>query len=66
MSRKQELIKMANLFRSQAKAVNSRSAKQALRRMADYYQDEFEQLTSTSADVNEHSKSTPSRPKSAA
>ena len=59
MSRKQELMKIANLFRSQAKAVSSRSAKQALQKMADYYQHE-------AAECTEHRPPAQSRPKSAA
>jgi hypothetical protein len=44
MSRKEELLKMAHLLRAQADAMNSRDAKQAFRKMADYYQREAEQL----------------------
>ena len=44
MSRKEELLKMAHLLRAQADAMNSREAKQAFRKMADYYQREAEQL----------------------
>jgi hypothetical protein len=46
MSGKEELLKMAraSLFRSQASAMSSRAAKQAFRKMADYYRDEAEQL----------------------
>ena len=44
MSRKEELFKMARLLRSQADAMNSRDAKQAFRKMTDYYQREAEQL----------------------
>jgi len=45
MSRKDELLKMAHLLRLQADAMNSRDAKQAFRKMADYYQREAEQLS---------------------
>jgi len=61
MSRKLELIKMENLFRSQAKSVRSRFAKQALQKLADYYQHEAELLDHTSKN-----QSAQSRPKSAA
>jgi hypothetical protein len=44
MSRKDELFKMVHLLRSQANAMSSRDAKQAFRKMADYYQREAEQL----------------------
>ena len=44
MSRKEELFKMARLLRLQADAMNGRDAKQAFRKMADYYQREAEQL----------------------
>ena len=44
MSRKEELFKMVHLLRSQADAMSSRDAKQAFRKMADYYQREAEQL----------------------
>jgi hypothetical protein len=36
MSRKDELLKIAKLFHSQADLVSSRAAKQALRKMGDY------------------------------
>jgi hypothetical protein len=45
MSRKEELLKMAHLLRLQADATSSRDAKQAFRKMADYYQREAEQLS---------------------
>jgi hypothetical protein len=44
MSRKEELFKMVRLLHSQADAMSSRDAKQAFRKMADYYQREAEQL----------------------
>lgn len=44
MSRKEELSKLASLFRSQAKAMSSRPAKQAFLKMADYYEHEAELL----------------------
>jgi hypothetical protein len=44
MSRKEELHKMVSLLRSQANATSSHTAKQTLRKMADYYQREAEQL----------------------
>jgi hypothetical protein len=40
MSRKEELLKTARLLRLQADAMSSRDAKQAFRKMADYYQRE--------------------------
>jgi hypothetical protein len=46
MSRKEELLKMARLLRAQAEGMSSRDAKQAFRKMADYYQREAEQLCS--------------------
>jgi hypothetical protein len=42
MSRKEELLKMAKLFRAQANSVSTRAAKKALRKMADYYWHEAE------------------------
>jgi len=45
MSRKEELLKTARLLRLQADAMSSRDAKQAFRKMADYYQREAEQLS---------------------
>jgi hypothetical protein len=45
MSRKEELLKTAHLLRSQADAMSSRDAKQAFRKMADYYQREAGQLS---------------------
>jgi len=42
MSRKQELLKMAKLFRAQANSVSTRAPKKALRKMAEYYQHEAE------------------------
>jgi hypothetical protein len=44
MSRKEELVKMASLLRSQADAMSGRVAKQAFRKMADYYEHEAKQL----------------------
>jgi hypothetical protein len=44
MSRKEELFKMARVLRSQAGAMSTRDAKQAFKKMADYYQHEAEQL----------------------
>jgi len=45
MSRKEELLITARLLRSQADAMSGRDAKQAYRKMADYYQREAEQLS---------------------
>jgi hypothetical protein len=47
MSRKEELLEMARLLRSQADAMNSRDAKQAFRKMADYYEQEAKKLQNT-------------------
>ena len=44
MSRKEELLKMAHLLHLQADAMSTRDAKQAFRKMADYYQREAKQL----------------------
>jgi hypothetical protein len=49
MSRKQELLETARLLRSQADAMRSRDAKQAFRKMADYYEQEAEQRQDRSA-----------------
>ena len=45
MSRKEELLEMARLLRSQADAMSGRDAKQSFRKMADYYKHEAEQLS---------------------
>jgi hypothetical protein len=47
MPRKEELLEMARLLRSQADAMNSRDAKQAFRKMADYYEQEAKKLQNT-------------------
>ena len=44
MSRKEELLKIAKLFHSQADLLSSRAAKQALRKMGDYYRHEADQM----------------------
>jgi hypothetical protein len=44
MSRKDELLKLAHLFHSQAALTLDRAAKQALRKMGDHYQHEAKQL----------------------
>jgi hypothetical protein len=44
MSRKDELHKLAQLFHSQARRTLDRSAKQALRKLGDHYQNEAEKL----------------------
>ena len=44
MSRKEELFKMVDLLRSQADTMSGRDAKQAFRKMADYYELEAKQL----------------------
>ncbi|MGA7103142.1 MAG: hypothetical protein WB019_23280 [Pseudolabrys sp.] len=40
MSRKDELLKLAQLFHSQARLTLDRSAKQVLRKLGDHYQNE--------------------------
>ena len=40
MSRKDELLKLAQLFRSQARLTQDRPAKQALRKLGDHYENE--------------------------
>jgi hypothetical protein len=40
MSRKEELLKLVSLLHSQANTMNSRTAKQAFRKIAGYYQHE--------------------------
>jgi hypothetical protein len=40
MSRKNELLKLAQLFHSQARLTLDRPAKQALRKLGDHYQNE--------------------------
>ena len=42
MSRKDELLKLAQLFHSQARRTLDRPAKQALRKLGDHYQNEAE------------------------
>jgi hypothetical protein len=44
MSRKDELLKLARLFRSQARLTQGRLAKQALRTLGDHYQSEAKKL----------------------
>ncbi len=44
MSRKDELLKLAELFHSQAKLTLSRDAKQTLQKIGDHYKREAEQL----------------------
>jgi hypothetical protein len=44
MSRKDELIKLAQLFRLQARLTQDRPAKQALRKLGDLYQNEAKKL----------------------
>jgi len=56
MSRKEELLKMASLLRSQADGLSSRDAKQAFQKMADYYQHEAEQLPGPTPKIVTQSK----------
>jgi hypothetical protein len=66
MSRKEELLEMARLLRAQADAMSSRDAKQAFRKMADYYKQEADKLSGPPApDIFVGSKK-PRSPKSAA
>ena len=44
MSRKDELLKLAQLFHSQARLTLDLSAKQALRKLGDHYQNEANKL----------------------
>ena len=44
MSREDELLKLAQLFRSQARLTHDRLAKQALRKLGDQYQNEAKKL----------------------
>ncbi|MFZ3251606.1 MAG: hypothetical protein WA214_22260 [Pseudolabrys sp.] len=44
MSRKNELLKLAQLFHSQARLTLDRPAKQALRKLGDRYQNEAKKL----------------------
>jgi hypothetical protein len=66
MSRKEELLKIAKLFHSQADLVSSRAAKQALRKKGDYYRREAEQLRGQPPNLVEQGKHGFRFPKSAA
>jgi len=44
MSRKDELLKLAQLFHSQARLTLDRPAKQALRKLGDHYENEAKKL----------------------
>lgn len=44
MSRNDELLKLAQLFHSQARLTRGRSAKQASRKLGDHYQNEAKEL----------------------
>jgi hypothetical protein len=66
MSRKEELLKIAKVFHSQADLVSSRAAKQALRKMGDYYRREAEQLRAQPPNLVEQAKHGFRFPKSAA
>jgi hypothetical protein len=44
MSRKDELLKLAQLFHSQARRTLDRPAKQALHKLGDHYQNEAKKL----------------------
>ena len=49
MSRKDELLKLAQLFHSQANLARSRAAKRSLRKIGDHYQHEAKQAARTGA-----------------
>ena len=44
MSRKDELLKLARLFRAQAESCSRGPVKQSLRKLADYYQQEAQRI----------------------
>ncbi len=59
MSRKDELLKIASLFRSQANAMSSRETKHAFQKMADIYQQEADLLRGQPAtEITEHNRHT--------
>jgi len=58
MSRKDELLKLAQLFHSQARLTLDRAAKQTLRKLGDHYQHEAKKLQGQpSADTHTESTS---------
>ncbi|MGA9437184.1 MAG: hypothetical protein WBV76_03175 [Pseudolabrys sp.] len=58
MSRKDELLKLAQLFHLQARLTLDRPAKQALRKLGDHYQNEAKKLQGpVSADCTSLTKS---------
>ena len=58
MSRKDELLKLAQLFHSQARITLDLSAKQVLRKLGDHYQNEAKKLQGpVSADCSSLTKS---------
>jgi hypothetical protein len=58
MSRKDELLKLAQLFHLQARLTLDRAAKQALRKLGDHYQNEAKKLQApVSADCSGLTKS---------
>ena len=58
MSRKDELLKLAQLFHLQSRLTLDRAAKQALRKLGDHYQNEAKKLqTRVSADCSSLTKS---------
>jgi hypothetical protein len=58
MSRKEELLKLAQLFHSQARLTLDRAAKQTLRKFGDHYQHEAKKLQGqASADSDTESTS---------
>ena len=58
MSRKNELLKLAQLLHSQAQRTLDRPAKQALRKLGDHYQNEAKKLQGqVSADCSSLTKS---------
>jgi hypothetical protein len=44
MYRKEELLKISDLYRSRASTTSSRASRKAFQKMAEYYQHEAEQL----------------------
>ena len=53
MSRKDELLKLAQLFHSQARLILDRPAKKALRKLGDHYKNEAKKLQTVSPDPTE-------------
>jgi hypothetical protein len=58
MSRKDELLKLARIFRSQAVSCSGGPVKHSLRKLADYYQREADQIRKQAAHYPLRRKST--------